>query len=172
MTRLTLDTGQVFVDVSRAVTFMDRLCLVTIRAVYLHIDQILGFQIRAATYLVILRCMAIHTLHAHSHVNVAILRWNDAMLVVWSTAGAGMAPQAHLVRWPLYVPCYFEHIHSGRGPKLERFTIFHHLAPVIRGMTDQTIDVLIIRFGDLFWQAWLGTDRRVTYTAATWLRRF
>jgi hypothetical protein len=83
-----------------------------------------------------------------------------------------MAPETHLVSGFLHTLCCLEYINAIGSPELKGFTFFYHTPPVVGGMTDQAVNILVVSFIQLSWQIRLGTDRRMTRTATTRLRRF
>ena len=116
--------------------------------------------------------VAVNTIHTLRDVDVAVLGRDNAMLLIGPTTRCSMTPETHLVRGFLHTLCCLEYIYVTRSPELEVFTFLYHTPPIIGGMADQTVDILVVSFVHLSRQIWLGTDRRVTRTATTRLRRF
>lgn len=160
------------INIARSVCLVYCLLLMAVRAVNLDIPQLLSLNIRPTAYLMFLRDVAANTVHTLRDMDVAVLGRDNAMLVIGPAPRRSMTPETHLVRGFLHTLCCLEYIYVTRSPELEVFTFFYHTPPIIGGMADQTVDILVVSFVHLSRQIWLGADRRMARTATARLRWF
>ena len=118
----------------------------TIRAGDFYIRKLMGFNVSPPSYLVSLDSMAGGTLHALGHMNVGILRGRNAMLVIGASAGTGVTAQTHLVRGFLDILGSLKDVHAIGRNDLELISFLSDFTPIIGSMTNEAIDVVVIRF--------------------------